>query len=127
VTDPIRETSTGAPKPEVQPESPFANLAQFKPKAPETPAVDAKKMQEVSNQVADQNGFHSREARPAAPTKAKRPRFGSTEPRVQLNIKATQAESDRFYQMAKERNIRVMGDLLSMALDALEAAERKKK
>lgn len=115
-------------RPETEVVSPFASLGQFKAKADvvELP-VDTKKLQQDIDQVAAANGFHSRDAKPAAPAKAKRRRFGASEPKAQLNIKAPPAEVERFYRMAEERGIRVLGDLLTSALDALEAADRKKK
>lgn len=115
---------------------PFAGLGRFKPKGEGEQGAVASLPQAEIDQLAQANGFHSREARPAVPAAApaaeakpvkKRRRFGSSEPRVQLNIKATQAEAERFYKMAEARGIRMLSDLLTLAMDALDEAERKKK
>ncbi len=113
---------------------PFAGLGKFKAKAEGEQGAVASLPQSAIDQLAEANGFHSREARPAsAPTAApakpvkKRRRFGAATPRVQLNIKATEAEAERFYKMAEERGIRMLSDLLSIALDALEERDSKKK
>lgn len=101
---------------------PFASLGQFKPKA-----VDAHSVADpaVIEKISADNGFPSREAQPVQPSPSKRARHKSAEPRVQLNIKVTQACHERFYTMAEERNVR-LGDLLSAALDALVMVESSK-
>ncbi len=98
---------------------PFASLAQFKPKSADVAAVSNPADIE---KISQDNGFPSREAKPAQTTPGKRARYNSGEPRVQLNIKVTQESHSRFYDMAAERNLR-LGDLLSKALDALVAIE----
>jgi hypothetical protein len=114
------------------PVSPFASLQGFKPKPKPKPApalgADNKEILKDINKVAEDNGFHSRAAQPAeAAAKKNRRRFGTSEPKMQLNIKVTEANIERFYSMAKERNIRALGDLFELALDALEATDKKKK
>lgn len=110
---------------------PFAGLGKFKAKAEGEQGAVAGLPQEAIDQLAEANGFHSREARPAAPAAAKpvkkRRRFGAAKPRIQLNIKATEEEAERFYKMAEDRGIRMLSDLLSIALDALEERDSKKK
>lgn len=115
---------------------PFAGLGKFKAKAEDEQGAVASLPQSAIDQLAEANGFHSREARPAsapaaAPAAAKpakkRRRFGAATPRVQLNIKTTEAEAERFYKMAEARGIRMLSDLLSIALDALEERDSKKK
>ncbi|WP_375122171.1 stability/partitioning determinant [Pseudomonas sp. LW8] len=99
---------------------PFASLSQFKPKTANTqPVADAADIEKISKD----NGFPSREAQPVSVPSGKRARHKSAEPRVQLNIKVTQACHERFYDMAEERNVR-LGDLLSAALDALVIVEK---
>jgi hypothetical protein len=110
------------------PISPFASLQGFKPKPAPTPNAASKEILKDIDKVAEDNGFHSRAAQPAEnSTKKNRRRFSTGEPKLQLNIKVTEANIERFYRMAKERNIRALGDLFEMALDALEATDRKKK
>lgn len=102
---------------------PFASLAQFKPKPADTQSVADPA---VIEKISQDNGFPSREAQPAQPAQGRRTRHKSAEPRVQLNIKVTQACYDRFYEMATERDLR-LGDLLSSALDALDARDALEK
>lgn len=110
------------------PVSPFASLQGFKPKPAPALGAATKEILKDINKVAEDNGFHSRAAQPAeAAPKKNRRRFGASEPKMQLNIKVTEANIERFYSMAKERNIRALGDLFELALDALEATDKKKK
>lgn len=107
--------------------SPFANLHQFKAKDPAQQQAQASVVGEVSkelDQVADQNGFHSREpAKPAKAATPKRRRFGAADagPKVQLNIKLPPELKDRYYRMAEERGHTDLYRLLEEALDAIEA------
>lgn len=97
---------------------PFSNLSAFKPKGEsQRPAEPS-----VIEKISKDNNFPSRVAQEAQPTK--RARFSAREPRTQFNIKVTVECKDRFYQMAERRGIKVLGDLMEQALDALEAAER---
>lgn len=97
---------------------PFASLDQFKPKESEQRAVNNEDIDKISKD----NGFLSREARPEKP--GKRARFNSGVPKKQLNVKVTEKCFERFYEMAESRDIRVLGDLVEMALDALEQQEQ---
>ena len=101
---------------------PFAGLSKFKPKGEldeSQPKADKADIEKISKD----NDFPSREARAEKPQK--RQRFNSTEPKKQLNIKVSETCHDRFYEMAQSRGIRVLGDLISEALDALEEKTRK--
>ncbi|MDX9668606.1 stability/partitioning determinant [Pseudomonas sp. P5_152] len=104
---------------------PFASLGQFKAK-PKVSESEQNLVQEDIEKISKDNGFPSREPQPAEEKPAKRARRKFAEPRVQLNIKATQEGYDRFYEMANERGIR-LGDLLDQALDALVFVEKKRK
>jgi hypothetical protein len=102
---------------------PFANisLGNFKPKSDMQRPADT----EVIEKISKDNNFPSRAPQEAKPSK--RARFNSGVPKKQLNIKVTEACYDRFYEMAESRGIRVLGDLMTMALDALENVEPQDK
>lgn len=106
------------------PASPFAGLNSLKAKAPDALPVVTKEISRDIDKVAEDNKFHSRGARPATDKPAmKRRRFAAAEPKVQLNMKTSESERERFYRMAEELKLRNLGDLLTLALDALEAQE----
>jgi len=94
---------------------PFANLGNFKPKLGSQPRV----IEEDINKISKDNGFPSRQAKPA-----KRPRFNSSGPKEQLNIKVSRDCHQKFYELARRKNIRVLGDLVALALDALESQDQ---
>lgn len=98
---------------------PFANisLGSFKPKSETQRPAD----NEVIEKISKDNNFPSRAPHEEKPLK--RGRFNSGVPKKQLNIKVTEDCYDRFYEMAESRGIRVLGDLMSLALDALEKVE----
>ncbi|QIB09053.1 stability/partitioning determinant (plasmid) [Pseudomonas fluorescens] len=100
----------------------FAILADFKAKPSSVPVV-TKEIEKDINLVAQDNGFHSREAKPVQPAKTKR--FNAAEPKKQLNIKIPVPMHDRYYRMAEERGIKVLHQLLGDALDALEEKEKR--
>ncbi|QLG96706.1 stability/partitioning determinant (plasmid) [Pseudomonas yamanorum] len=100
----------------------FANLGSFKVKPASPEPIEGKQLARDIDRVAESNGFHSRQAAPP-----KKERFNSTEPKKQLNIRIPIPTHDRFYRMAEERGIRLLGDLMELALDALEASEKTKK
>lgn len=97
---------------------PFSNLGNFKPKGESQRQPDTAVIEKISKD----NGFPSREAPETKPPK--RARFNSSQPKTQFNIKVTEECKERFYQMAESRGIKVLGDLMDLALDALEAADR---
>jgi len=97
---------------------PFLSLGDFKPKAENQRYVEP----EVIEKISKDNNFPSRTAQEPKP--AKRARFNAGEPKTQFNIKVPVACKERFYQMAESRGIRVLGDLMEQALDALETVER---
>lgn len=100
---------------------PFARLGEFKPRTDPKPVG----ISEDIDKISKDNNFPSRQAAPIEP--GKRTRFGSGAPRKQLNIKVSEADIERFYRMAEEREIRALGDLFKLALDALEEKEKEEK
>lgn len=98
---------------------PFARLGDFKPRTDPKPQAISEDIEKISKD----NNFPSRQAAPAE--SGKRTRFGSGAPRKQLNIKVSEADIERFYRMAEEREIRALGDLFKLALDALEEKEKE--
>jgi hypothetical protein len=119
-----------APPPST-PANAFAMLSDFKAKTPSAAPVVTKEIEEDINKVAQDNGFHSRDAKPAQPSQAeqagKAKRFNAAEPKKQLNIKIPVPMHDRYYAMAEKREIKVLHELLGQALDALEELEPLKK
>lgn len=97
---------------------PFSSLGNFKPKGESQRPADP----EVIDKISKDNNFPSRTAQEPRPEK--RARFNTGQPKTQFNIKVTVACKDRFYQMAESRGIKILGDLMEQALDALETVER---
>ena len=114
--------------------NPFGDLAaEFTPK----PQPKAKPVESAQiEQIAAENGFPSRKARPvgreaaaaAAPTEAPRAavptavRRYTTGRNRQLNLKASDATIARFYRLADAQQI-TLAELFERAIDALEAAQ----
>jgi hypothetical protein len=72
--------------------------------------------------IARQNNFPSRQPpKPAGPSKRKQRRYRTGRNR-HLGIKATEETLERFYKAADARSV-PLGELLRIALDALERAE----
>ena len=93
---------------------PYSDVGDFKPKTNIQPPAD----QSVVDKLSKENGFHSREPQKEKPVKTGR--FGVGVPRKQLNLKVSEDCHAQFYEMAESRNIRTLGDLLQLALDALK-------
>jgi hypothetical protein len=87
-----------------------------KPKAPRT--VPKEKI----DQIAEANGFPSRQAGRAPAPRPPRRRF-RTGRNQQINIKATFETITRLYALADAQRV-PLGELLERALDALEGAGR---
>lgn len=99
--------------------NPFAGLADmpvFEPKPRRKNPV----ARETIEQIAQDNGFPSRQAPKAREQRRKR-RTYTTGRNRQFNIKATSETVERFYKMADERKVALCA-LLEQALDALERA-----
>ncbi len=101
---------------------PFAgdfDVTGFKPAPPKKPVVAA----EAIRKVSEEQNFPSRSAPKKPPARPqRRHRTGRN---VQLNIKATPQTVERFVKIAERENL-VLGELLSRALDAFEAARPAK-
>jgi hypothetical protein len=95
--------------------SALGDLSDLAPR--ERPAVP----REVVDQVAKDAGFPSRQAPAEAPPKREQ-RRRRTARSEQFNIKARQADIDRFYAMADAADV-TLGELLKRALDALETEQ----
>jgi hypothetical protein len=106
--------------------NPFADLddIEVKPKK----KLNQEDAQKIS-QIAEQNGFPSRQAKvepkpkkpeaPAVELPIRRGRRLATERTMQFNVRANPTDVARFYQLADDYNV-PLGELLKMALDALE-------
>jgi hypothetical protein len=106
--------------------NPFADLDEIETKPKKK--LDPEEAKKIS-QIAEQNGFPSRQARVDPPKKKaveptvelpiRRGRRLATERTMQFNVRASPTDVTRFYQLADEYNV-PLGELLKMALDALE-------
>lgn len=72
-------------------------------------------------EVAQQNNFPSRQAPKASAAPKRKQRRYRTGRNRHLGIKATEETMERFYKAADARNV-PLGELLRLALDALERA-----
>ena len=100
--------------------NPFATLAEasaFQTKAPRAESIPDAAMEHI----AERRNFPSREAPRSASKPARAPRRYRTGRDQHLGIKATVETRDRFYKAADERKV-PLGELLRLALDALERA-----
>lgn len=101
----------------------FGDLSDFQPQ-PVPQGRSAKKApKEDIDRLAQASGFTSRQ--PQAPVPVTRPavRRHTTGRNQQINVKATPETIARFYRLADERKV-VLGQLLELALDALEDAPK---
>jgi len=100
--------------------NPFASLedaAQFEPKPPrEQPVAN-----DAIERIAENRNFPSREAPKSKAKPVRQQRRYRTGRDQHLGIKASADTRDRFYQAADKRNV-PLGELLRLALDALERA-----
>lgn len=100
---------------------PFADLKQpppvFAPKAKPEKAVP----KDAIEKIADDNNFPSRQAAKPAATPRRKQRRYRTGRNQHLGIKTTIETRERFYKLADDRNV-PLGELLRLALDALERA-----
>ena len=100
--------------------NPFADLKDTpvfttKPK-PKTPVAE-----ETIARIAEQNNFPSRQATKPPKAERRKPRTHRTGRNVQFNAKVTAETSARIYKKADELGV-VIGELLRLAVDALEDA-----
>ena len=95
------------------------------PAAFQTKPKPEKRVEEaVIDDIARQNNFPSRQPAKPAPPKKKQRRYRTGRNR-HLGIRVTTETLERFYKTADERNI-PLGELLRLALDALEGASGQK-
>jgi hypothetical protein len=76
--------------------------------------------EQTITRIADDNNFPSRQAQKSA-TPRRKPRRYRTGRNQQLNIKATGDTIEKFIKAADDRHV-PLGELLRLALDALERA-----
>jgi hypothetical protein len=101
--------------------NPFATLAdaaQFEPKPPRLQPVS----NEAIEQIAERRNFPSREAPKPKAQPARKQRRYRTGRDQHLGIKTSAETRDRFYKAADTRKV-PLGELLRLALDALEKLE----
>lgn len=101
--------------------NPFATLAdaaQFEPKPPRAQPASS----DVIERIAERRGFPSREAPKPAAEPARKQRRYRTGRDQHLGIKTSEETRSRFYNAADKRNV-PLGELLRLALDALEKLE----
>jgi hypothetical protein len=96
----------------------FANLADPPPFTTK-PKQDKTVTDETIMQLAEENNFPSRQAKPK--TERRKPRVHRTGRNQQLNAKATAETIDKIYKLANEMKV-PLGELLRLAVDALERA-----
>jgi hypothetical protein len=97
----------------------FADLAEQPPVFTPKPKPEKLVQKDAMEKIADDNNFPSRRAAKATTTrKQRRYRTGRDQ---HLGIRATAETKERFYKAADERNV-PLGELLRLALDALERA-----
>ena len=104
------------------------DLGDFAPKTGETKAPAVK---EAVAAVAEANGFPSRQApktkteRASVTPKEDRRSRRKTGRDKQVNVKMTQATYEQMDRMSRERENMAFGELVRIALAALESASRK--
>ena len=100
---------------------PFATLveaAQFEPKPPRAQTVS----NDAIERIAERRDFPSREAPKPVAKPARKQRRYRTGRNTLIPVKATAETAERFYNAADSRNV-VYGEMLRIALDALEKLE----
>ena len=100
---------------------PFAILKEPLPSFTTKPKKDKPVEQETVERIAKENNFPSRQAVKVPNTPRRKPRIYRTGRNQQFNAKATPETIERFYKLANEKNV-PLGELLRLALDALERA-----
>jgi hypothetical protein len=100
--------------------NPFAGLTDA-PAFTTKPKKEKPVQTEMIDRVARENNFPSRQAMKSANSTRRKPRVYRTGRNQHVGIKATAETVERFYKAADERNV-PLGELLRLALDALERA-----
>jgi hypothetical protein len=89
---------------------------------PTKPRAEKPVEESAIEDIARQNNFPSRQAPKPAKVERRKQRRYTTGRNQHLGIKATKETVERFYKAADEKNV-PSGELLRLALDALEGAE----
>jgi hypothetical protein len=100
----------------------FADLSKPPAFTTKDPRKEKPVEEETIARIAEQNNFPSRES-PKPRRKQRRYRTGRNQ---HLGIRATDETVQRFYKAADDRNV-PLGELLRLALDALEAGDKVQK
>src|SRR5580692_2894198 len=100
---------------------PFAVLKDPLPAFTTKPRKEKPVAEETIARIAEDNNFVSRQAPKTAKESRRKRRVYRTGRNQQFNAKATPETIDRFYKLANEKNV-PLGELLRLALDALERA-----
>lgn len=101
--------------------NPFADLTTPLPSFRVKPKKEGPVEEEAITRIAEENNFPSRQAAKSSSAVRRKPRIYRTGRNQQFNAKATPETIDRFYKLANEKNV-PLGELLRLALDALERA-----
>ncbi len=100
----------------------FGDLSEFQPRPKPAQRAGREGPNEGIDQLAQASGFPSRQpAKSSGPAPRPSARRYTTGRNQQINVKATPETIARFYRLADERKV-VLGELLELALDALEQA-----
>ena len=98
----------------------FGDLSEFQPRPLPPKRTASDKPNDDIDRLAQASGFPSRQPQPTLSKRAGARRH-TTGRNQQINVKATPETITRFYRLADERKV-VLGELLELALDALEHA-----
>lgn len=100
---------------------PFALLREPLPSFATKPKKEKPVEEEALARIAEDNRFPSRQAPKPSKVERRKPRVYRTGRNQQFNAKATPETIAKFYELANEKNV-PLGELLRLALDALERA-----
>jgi hypothetical protein len=100
---------------------PFAILKEPLPSFTTKARKETRVEEEAVARIAEENNFPSRQAIKAPSTPRRKRRVYRTGRNQQFNAKATPETTEKIYKLANERNV-PLGELLRLALDALERA-----
>ena len=98
---------------------PFAILKEPLPSFTTKAKTDKPVAKETIERIAEENNFPSRQATKAPSNPRRKRRIYRTGRNQQFNAKATRETIEKFDKLADERSV-TLGELLSLALDALE-------
>jgi hypothetical protein len=100
---------------------PFAILKEPLPSFTTKPRKNTPIEEEAVARIAEENNFPSRQAAKAPSAPRRKRRVYRTGRNQQFNAKATPETIEKIYKLANEKNV-PLGELLRLALDALERA-----